>query len=80
VAGARRKKSHADGSSLFQWLEHRCWTKQFQSAPAAGKKTGGNSELIVTRETGPHKSEPRGTKIDTESLARSGPAFARKKL
>jgi hypothetical protein len=28
----------------------------------------------------PHKSEPRGTKIATESLARSRPAFARKKL
>ena len=38
-AGDRRKKSHADGSSLFQWAEHGCWTKQFQSAPVAGNKT-----------------------------------------
>ena len=50
--GAHRKKSHADGSSLFQWLSTAVRRSNFNPPNAAGRKEKhGKNELVVTRET-----------------------------
>ena len=79
VPGARRKKSHADGSLLFQWLEHGCWTKQFQSAPPPGTRRKAKASWSSRAKPGRTRAG-RAAKNATESLARSRPVFACKKL
>ncbi len=58
AAGAHRKKSHADESSLFQWLSTAVRRSNFNPPNAAGRKrTHGKCELVVTRETGPREAK-----------------------
>jgi hypothetical protein len=63
--GAHRKKSHADGSSLFQWLTTAGRRSNFIPPNAARRaKTHNKGGVVVTRETGPRKGRsPHGIRL-----------------
>ena len=72
--GAHRKKSHADGSSLFQWLSTAVRRSNFNPPNAAAReKKHGNDELVVARETGPRKGRaPQQIRLRTFVTISSG--------
>jgi len=74
VAGAHRKKSHADGSSLFQWLSTAVRRSNFNPPNAAGRnEEHGKNRLVVTRDITPRKGRaPQRIRLRTFVTISSG--------
>ena len=72
--GAHRKKSHADGSSLFQRMSSAVRRSHFDPPNAAGRnEKHGKNRLVVTRDTTPRKGRaPQRIRLGTFVTISSG--------